>query len=250
VKLKQATVLFVEDEPFLRETMSAWLKHKTGRTLCAENGAEAVKLLASNKIDLVLSDVRMPVMDGLALVKKINQAENHKPGVIFLTGFSDLSLREVYEMGVDAIVEKPIHREELLRAMQHSLAGADELWRQTPAHAPAMKLKTSFPSLAGAMQDNRIAFGRRGFCIRPAGVLREGPLDFAVAFKADHRVLSGQGVVRWTAPQEGQAGIEITHMDAASRSWVLDLVKRSAPLAFIPASTSTKTRHSPSSKAA
>jgi CheY-like chemotaxis protein len=248
VKLKQATVLFVEDEPFLRETMGAWLKQKTGRTLCADNGAEALQLLAANKVDLVLSDVRMPVMDGLTLVKKLNQAEGQKPGVIFLTGFSDLSLREVYEMGVDAIVEKPIHREELLRAMQHSLAGAEELWRQAPGHAPAMKLKTTFPSLAGAMQENRIAFGRRGFCIRPASVLREGPLDFAVAFKADHRVLSGQGVVRWTAPQEGQAGIEITHMDDPSRSWVLDLVRKSAPVAFIPAST--RTRSAPALKVA
>jgi CheY-like chemotaxis protein len=248
VKLKQATVLFVEDEPFLRETMGAWLKQKTGRTLCAENGVEALQLLAANKVDLVLSDVRMPVMDGLALVKKLNQAGGQKPGVIFLTGFSDLSLREVYEMGVDAIVEKPIHREELLRAMQHSLAGADELWRQTPALAPATKFKTSFPSLAGAMQENRIAFGRRGFCIQPSSVLREGPLDFAVAFKADRRVLSGQGVVRWTAPQERQAGIEITHMDDPSRSWVLDLVRKSAPVAFIPAST--KTHHTPAIKAA
>lgn len=242
--MDQATILFVEDEPFLRETMAEWLKQKTGRVLCAENGVEAMELLATNKVDLVLSDVRMPVMDGLTMVKKLNEETNLKPCVIFITGFSDLSLREAYEMGVDAVVEKPIHREELLRAMEHSLVAADELWRQAPEIVPTMKMKASFTSLAAAMQENRIAFGRRGFCIRPTRPLHEGPLDFAVAFKTDHRVLSGQGVVRWTAPQEEQAGIEITHMEDPSRSWVLDLVKKSAPVAFIPAST--KTHHSES----
>jgi CheY-like chemotaxis protein len=237
VKLNEASILFVEDEPFLRETMGAWLKQKTSRVSCVANGAEALEFLAVNQADLVLSDVRMPVMDGMALVKQLNQEQSHRPCVIFITGFSDFSLREAYELGVEAIVEKPVNREELLRAMQHSLEGAEELWREKPDVAPAIRLETSFPSLAAAIQEQRIAFGRRGFCIRPAATLREGPLDFNVAFKSDHRVLSGQGVVRWTAPQEGQAGVEITHMDEASRSWVLDLVRRSAPVAFIPSST-------------
>ena len=52
MKLKQASVLFVEDEPFLRETMGAWLKQKTGRVSCVANGAEALEFLAVNQADL------------------------------------------------------------------------------------------------------------------------------------------------------------------------------------------------------
>jgi two-component system, response regulator YesN len=127
VKLKQATVLFVEDEPFLRETMGAWLELKAGRALCAEHGEEALAILAAHKIDLLISDVRMPVMDGIELVKKLNQAGGERPHVILVTGFSDLSLRQAQDLGVDAVVEKPIHREELLSIMQRSLAGPDEI---------------------------------------------------------------------------------------------------------------------------
>jgi CheY-like chemotaxis protein len=72
--LEQASILYVEDEPFLRESMAAWLKQKAERVFCAEHGAEALEILAANKIDLVVSDVRMPVMDGITLVKKINSS--------------------------------------------------------------------------------------------------------------------------------------------------------------------------------
>jgi CheY-like chemotaxis protein len=237
MKLKEAAVLLVEDEPLLRETMGAWLKHKAGRALTAEHGAEAVKLLsAGDKIDLIISDVRMPVMDGIALVQHLNQAGPPRPGVIFLSGFSDLSLREAYHLGVEGVLEKPIDREELLALMQRSVAGADELWRQPTGARPRIKLKARFPSLATAQEEKQIAFGRRGFCIKSAG-LREGPVDFAVDFEADQCALVGQGVVRWTATEEGQAGIEIAYVDDASRAWVLDLVQRTGPVSFIPRST-------------
>jgi two-component system, response regulator YesN len=131
VKLKQATVLFVEDEPFLRETMGAWLEQKVGRAFCAEHGAEALAILAANKIDLLISDVRMPVMDGIELVKKLNQEAPQRPRVIFITGFSDFSLRQAQDLGIDAVVEKPIHREELLSIMQRSLASPDEISENT-----------------------------------------------------------------------------------------------------------------------
>jgi CheY-like chemotaxis protein len=237
MELKQATILLVEDEPLLREVMGAWLRRSAGRVIHAENGADALRVLSHHKIDLVVTDVRMPVMDGVDLLKRINQGQARKPCVIFVTGFSDLSLRQAHDMGAEAVLEKPIRREELLRAMQHSLAEAEELWRKRPVPAPSMKLRASFPSLAAAVQKKQIAFGRRGFCIGSAASLHEGPVKFAVDFKADRRVLSGDGLVRWIAPEEGQAGIEITHVDDASRAWVVDLVRQSRPLPFIPGST-------------
>jgi two-component system, response regulator YesN len=121
VKLKDAAVLFVDDEPLLRESIGAWLGGKAGRALCAQDGAEALQILGTNKIDILLTDVRMPVMDGIALLKKIAQAES-RPRIILVTGYNDLTPPEAYKLGVDAIVEKPIDRDELLRAMQNCLA--------------------------------------------------------------------------------------------------------------------------------
>ena len=229
-----SAILVVDDEPFLREIMAGWLARVAGHVLSAEDGAEALKVLAANKIDLILSDIRMPVMDGMALLKKIKETGVRTPEVIFLTGFSDVPLREAYDMGAEAVLEKPISREELLDIAKRALMEADELWRNPPCAALETKLEMTFSSLAAAMKENRIGFGRRGFCIDSAAGLSEGPVEFTMEFEDDRLVLSGQGVVRWTAPKEGKAGIEITCLRDGSRTWMVDHLKRNKPLAFIP----------------
>ena len=126
MKLKEAAVLFVEDEALLRDSISAWLARKVGRVVCAQHGEEALKILAANKFDLLLTDLRMPVMDGIALIKKIPKA-GPRPRLILVTGFYDPVLQEAYKLDVDAVVEKPIDREELLRAMRNCLGDTDEI---------------------------------------------------------------------------------------------------------------------------
>lgn len=126
MRLKEAVVLYVEDEPFLRDSVGAWLSRKVKRVMCAQHGAEALEILAANKIDLLLADLRMPVMDGIALMKKIPKA-GPRPRLILVTGFNDPVLQEAFKLDVDAVVEKPINREELLRVMCNCLGDADEI---------------------------------------------------------------------------------------------------------------------------
>ncbi len=172
MELKQSSILVVDDEPFLREIMEGWLARVAGQVLGAENGMQALEILAANKIDLILSDIRMPVMDGIALLKKIKETRVHTPEVIFLTGFSDVPLREAYDMGAEAVLEKPISREELLDIAKRALTEPEELWRNPPSAALETKLEITFRSLTAAMKENRIGFGRRGFCIDTAAGLQ------------------------------------------------------------------------------
>jgi len=239
MNLEEASVLLVEDEPLLCEAMTAWLGRVAGRALCAANGKEALRLVRGNRVDLVVSDVRMPVMDGLALLEAINRLRPGKPPVILVTGYSDLTLREAFDRGAEAMLEKPIDRQELLLAMRRALVPLTELSRQPRRRGIEVKLKSRFTSLASALETRKIAFGRKGFCIQRAGVLREGPLDFAFDFKEDRRVFAGQGRVCWTAPDEHYAGVEISHLEDLCLAWLLDLLNRQTPIASIPASTSS-----------
>ena len=128
MKLGEATLLFVDDEPLLRESMGEWLARKAGRVFCAQHGEEALEILSTNKIDLLLTDVRMPVMDGISLVKKIRTIVP-RPRVILVTGFNESVLHDASKLGVDAIVEKPLDRDELLRVLQDCLEDVDGLDR-------------------------------------------------------------------------------------------------------------------------
>jgi CheY-like chemotaxis protein len=238
MQLEEASLLLVDDEPALLDVMRDLFRDFVERVFCAGNGAEALKVLAAHRIDLILTDVRMPVMDGVALIRKINEAHGQTPPVILITGFSDLTLREAQDLGAQAIVEKPIAYEDLLHEMRRSLRDPDELWQQpdvsTGRHT---QLTTTFESLDAALREKRIAFGRRGFCIEGMSSLPEGPIDFTLDFKADQHVISGRGTVRWTAPEDRQAGVEITQLDDASRPWMIQLTKRYQPRPYIPGST-------------
>jgi CheY-like chemotaxis protein len=234
MELKEASVLLVEDEPVLREIMAAWLERVTGKVFTAEHGREAVELLATHKINLVLSDVRMPGMNGIELLKWINAAPEPRPRMILITGFSDLALRDALAMGVEAILEKPIKREELLQVAQVSVSSPQELWRQPSESQPEIKIRHSFDNLASALEKNNIGFGRRGFCLETAQEPREGPVEFELVFQQEPVTLSGQGVVRWVAPEEKMAGIEITWLREPGRTWLCHYVEQNRPQAVIP----------------
>ncbi|MBZ5533160.1 MAG: response regulator [Acidobacteriia bacterium] len=235
MQLKEATVLVVEDEPVLCEIMGAWFERVAGRVLVAGNGAQALEVLAANRVDAVVSDLRMPVMDGITLLKRIKASVQPQPSVTFITGFSDIEPRDAYNMGAVAVLEKPMDRDELLQIVRRSLMSRAELWRTPMDVEPPVVLRLSFPSLATALQEQKITFGRGGLCIATQGV-QEGPIGIQIEFKDDKQQLEGNGAVRWTAPAEGQAGIELLYVAPASREWLAKLVEQEEIAAFIPGS--------------
>lgn len=235
MQLKDATVLIVDDELVLLEILGAWFARVAGRVLVAANGAEALEILKANHVDVVITDLRMPVMDGATLLRRIKTLGKPWPSVIFVTGFSDFTPREAYDLGAEALLEKPMDRDELLRIVSRSLMPRDELWR-TPDLAPSAVLRSSFSSLAAALREKKISFGRGGLCIASSQNLQEGPIEMTLEFLEDNKSLQGQGIVRWTA--EGQAGIELLYVAPASRKWVVKLAEQDETASFIPGSLS------------
>ena len=242
MQLKDATVLIVDDEPVLCEIKSAWLIRLVGQVLVAGNGAEALEVLAANHVDLVITDIRMPVMDGVTLLKKITDSAKPRPSVIFITGFSDFEPRDAYDLGADAILEKPMERNDLLQAVKRSLASRLELWRTPVDVMPASVLHSSFASLATALHERKIAFGRGGFCIATSQDLQEGPIGILLDFHEDRSTLQGQGIVRWVAATEGLVGIELLYVAPISCEWVAELAEHSEIATFIPRSPFTNSR--------
>jgi CheY-like chemotaxis protein len=209
--------------------------------LLAENGAEALKLIRANHVDVVVSDVRMPIMDGITLLKNIKAEEGYKPSVMFMSGFSDIEPGEAYDLGVEALMAKPVERKYLIAAVVRVLAARDDLWRPAPSDKPATLLDAVFSSLAAALSQGLLAFGRGGFRIHSPLNLREGPVELLLDFTDDKRKVSGQGIIRWIAPAEAEIGVEITHIDDENRAWIIGLTGINGSLSFIPRATSIAT---------
>jgi signal transduction histidine kinase/DNA-binding response OmpR family regulator/streptogramin lyase len=109
------TILIVEDNKELREYIRSLLWHQY-RIEEAENGKMALEIAFQESPDLIITDVMMPVMDGIALCKalRINIITSHIP-IIILSAKNDLNTKlKGFELGIDGYVEKPFEPELML----------------------------------------------------------------------------------------------------------------------------------------
>ena len=182
----------------------------------------------------------MPVMDGVTMLQKIKATSAYLPSVMFITGFYDIHPREAYELGAEAMISKPVERKQLVSIVSRILTAREDLWRLPPPDKTDAVLLANFESLATALTRGLIAFGRGGFCIYSTLQLVEGPVDLLLDFRADHRVVTGHGIVRWTDFAEAQIGVEITHLDEVYRPWILSLTEPNKSASFIPRTSFTE----------
>jgi DNA-binding NtrC family response regulator len=106
-------ILIVDDEEGLREGLSKLLEGEGYAVVASETGEEALQILQQSHIDLVLTDMRMPGMDGIELLKKIRERYGEL-GVIILTGYGQIeSYIEAMNFGAIEYVSKPFKVNEL-----------------------------------------------------------------------------------------------------------------------------------------
>jgi len=106
-------ILIVDDEEGLREGLSRLLEGEGYAIVAAETGEEALQILQQSHIDLVLTDMRMPGMSGIDLLKKIRESYGEL-GVIILTGYGQIeSYIEAMNFGAIEYVSKPFKVNEL-----------------------------------------------------------------------------------------------------------------------------------------
>jgi len=235
MQLEKASVLLVDDEPVLLDMLREHFEQLVGQVFCAGDGAQALQVLAEHRIDLIITDIRMPVMDGITLLKRIKAGGSYTPSLIFITGFADIGVRDAYDLGAEALLEKPLEWESMIDIARRSLSQPWERWENQVDLPASPILSRRFRSLSSALQEQRIAFGRGGFCINNAEFLEKEPVNIALDFLADGFVLLGQGVIRWLATEENQMGVEFTYVAEKARARALQLTERAT--SFIPRTT-------------
>lgn len=117
------TVLVVEDERILREGCARLLNREGFRVLRAASGREAIEILAAESVDVIICDLKMPVMDGLGLLEEAKAKYSSIP-VIMITGHGTVeSVVECMKKGAHDLLTKPFRADHLLRATRNAIAG-------------------------------------------------------------------------------------------------------------------------------
>ncbi|MBI2353744.1 MAG: sigma-54-dependent Fis family transcriptional regulator [Deltaproteobacteria bacterium] len=113
-------VLYVEDEPYLRERVGIVLEMHFDKVLTACNGREGLDTFLRERADIVVSDINMPVMDGLEMTQRIRETAPDVP-VIICTAFTETAyLLKAIELGVCAYVRKPLDSRQLMETITHA----------------------------------------------------------------------------------------------------------------------------------
>ena len=122
-----ATILVVDDQPDLLENISLTLESAGHQVLTAGDGVEALAVLQSQPVDLILADIAMPRMNGYQLYERVRENVQWVAiPFLFLTARAmDSDIRYGKELGSDDYLIKPIQPEDLLAAVQGRLRGTE-----------------------------------------------------------------------------------------------------------------------------
>ena len=120
------TFLVVEDSPTMRQLISFSLKRfKNCRIVEAVDGVDALKKLSVEKVDMILTDINMPVMDGLKLVSLVRQNPDLKelPIIIITTEGAEEDKQRGLALGANAYIAKPIQSSHLIKTISELIPG-------------------------------------------------------------------------------------------------------------------------------
>ena len=118
------TCLVVEDSPMMRQLLVFALSRvKNLKVTEADDGVDGLRKLAGNKFDLILTDINMPIMDGLKLVKRVRSDPMHKetPIIIITTEGSTEDLQRAMQLGANAYITKPIQAPQVIAKVKELL---------------------------------------------------------------------------------------------------------------------------------
>ena len=118
-------ILVVEDSPTMRQLIGFAVKRiPQARVLEATDGVDALKKLSSEKIDIILADINMPVMDGLKLVSLVrsNSAYKDIPVIMITTEGAEEDKKKALAIGANAYLTKPIQTQELMKLVDGLLS--------------------------------------------------------------------------------------------------------------------------------
>lgn len=111
--MKTLSVLYVEDEEDIKSQLVQSFKRKFNKVFTACDGLEGIESYKNNMPDLIVTDIKMPNLDGLAMIEQIREIDTMIP-IITVTAYSDVeNIKRALELNVDRFIQKPPTKKEL-----------------------------------------------------------------------------------------------------------------------------------------
>jgi CheY-like chemotaxis protein len=242
-KSSKSRILIVEDQKSFREAAEAELQAMGFETSTAEDGERGLKAADNESFDLIISDIRMPGWDGARLLTELRKKNPQSPPFLFMSGFSDFSIEEAYDMGADGIIAKPFSSDLLDKAIKNALMPMVKRWA-SPLPVSEKKITGQFRAIGDLSGDQGVSLGRGGFYIQGFKDIESIPLGSSVGYRfsfsnGDVRLLEGTAVLAWRRlhpekPCGVEAGLAISGLESSCRDSVIEYLTNQKLIPFIP----------------
>jgi two-component system response regulator PilR (NtrC family) len=154
-------ILIVDDEASYRRVLKVIFEAEGYQITTAFSGLSALEELKSNQYDLIISDVRMPDMDGIALVKAVKDI-SQDVRVVMMTAFGTINTaREAFKLGADDFIQKPFNNEELKLIVKRTLE-KQTLLNENRAFKRAQRQHGSLKNIIGQSEKMQKLFAMMG----------------------------------------------------------------------------------------
>jgi CheY-like chemotaxis protein len=121
--IKTLRVLYVEDEIALRDITSSSIESIISKLVVADNGKDGLAKFLKGEFDLIITDLSMPVMDGITMIKEIRKINSTIPIVVTTAfGSQNEEVEKLEDIGMSAYIMKPVDVMKLLQTIDESIA--------------------------------------------------------------------------------------------------------------------------------
>ncbi|WFD10995.1 response regulator [Tepidibacter hydrothermalis] len=115
--LKNVKILYVEDEPITRNQVERFLKRRVGKVILAENGNDGIEKFNEQKPDIIITDLVMPDMSGIEMMKKIRNNGSKCPCIITSALSDSKTILDTVDLKIEKYLIKPIDINALLKSL-------------------------------------------------------------------------------------------------------------------------------------
>jgi DNA-binding NarL/FixJ family response regulator len=228
-------VLLLDDESDLTKMLQHFFQLRNIESYTFNDPIKALEEIKKLKIDVVISDIRMPRLNGAAFLQELRKLHYYEPGVIFISGYpEEFGIDALLDMGAFAFLEKPVDLDKLHRLV----------WEYVYGHAAKQEAQESAVSVVlGDISLHARQLGFGGFYLDQAQLnshpgIRLDPggrveIRFQLPNSEEHHRAICE--VIWKRQEAGAGyGLKFVEIPAPAKRQLLDLVRTNNILSFIP----------------
>jgi FixJ family two-component response regulator len=254
--VRKPHVLVIDDEADICEFISDELTQRGMKVYSFSNPRDALRSLPAMKLDVVISDIRMPGMDGTELLREIRKTHHYFPSILFVSGYSKHeALDQIMNMGAVALLEKPIDMNRLFSLiMEQFIEDVQERtkYMRTAEHIPTV-INEKFHLEIGNIGFGGVFIPKNDEKTDEESVYNSLDVGSLVSFQfklgQDDGTITAVGEVAWKRDQAKEGlppgmGVKFVQISDEDREKILDYSRLHRILSFIPMGSSTALKES------